>query len=100
MIDVICSKHVPAATGNFLELIKHNISSGQFHPFSCEIHSQDGTLRNEADTVMPAGQIGSMDWLLDNIEGAFPSVSSMTEEAKRIVKLQGVGTYPEQSEPS
>ncbi len=100
MIDVICSKHVPAATGHFLELIKHNISSGQFHPFSCEIHSQDGTLRNEADTVMPAGQIGSMDWLLDNIEGAFPSVSSMTEEAKRIVKLQGVGTYPEQSEPS
>ena len=100
MIDVICSKHVPAATGHFLELIKQNISSGQFHPFSCEIHSQDGTLRNEAGTVMPAGQIGSMDWLLDNIEGAFPSVSSMTEEAKRIVKLQGVGTYPEQSEPS
>lgn len=100
MIDVICSKHVPAATEHLLELIKQNISSGQFHPFSCEIHSQDGILRNEKGTVMPAGQIGSMDWLLDNIEGTFPSVSSMTEEASRIVKLQGVGKYQEQSELS
>lgn len=98
MIDVICSRYVPAATEHLLELIKQNISSGQFHPFSCEIHSQDGTLRNEKGTVMPAGQIGSMDWLLDNIEGCFPSVSSMTEEARRIIRLQGVGKYQEQSE--
>lgn len=100
MVDVICSRHVPAATGHFLEQIKQDISSGQFHPFSCEIRSQDGTLRNEQGAVMPAGQIGSMDWLLDNIDGAFPPVSSMTDEARRIVKLQGVGTYQEQSDPS
>lgn len=98
MVDVICSKHVPAPTEHFLEQIKQDISSGRFHPFSCEIRSQDGTLWNDRDTVMPAGQIGSMDWLLDNIEGAFPSISSMTEEARRIVKLQGVGKYQEQSE--
>ena len=83
---------------HFLEQIKQDISSGRFHPFSCEIRSQDGTLWNEKDTIMPAGQIGSMDWLLDNVEGAFPPISSMTEEARRIVKLQGVGKYQEQSE--
>lgn len=100
MVDVICSKHVPAATEHLLDLVKQNISSGQFHPFSCEIHSQDGILQNEKGMVMPAGQIGSMDWLLDNIDGSFPPVSSMTEEARRIVKLQGVGKYQEQSDLS
>lgn len=98
MIDVIYSKHVPAATGYLLEQIKQSISSGQFHPFSCEIRSQDGTLQNAADTVMPPEQIGSMDWLLDNIHGSFPPVSLMTEEAKRIVRLQGVGKYQEQDD--
>lgn len=93
MIDVICSKHVPTATVYLLEQIKQDISSGAFHPFSCEIRSQDGVLRNADHMVMPPEQIGSMDWLLDNIEGAFPAFSSMTEEAKRIVKLQGVGKY-------
>lgn len=95
MIDVICSKHVPSATLYLLERIKQDISSGQFHPFSCEIRSQDGTLRNADHMIMPPEQIGSMDWLLDNIHGAFPAVSFMTEEARRIVKLQGVGKYQE-----
>ncbi len=98
MIDVICSKHVPAATGYLLEQIKQSISSGHFHPFSCEIRSQDGTLQNADGMTMPPEQIGSMDWLLDNIHGSFPSISSMTEEAKRIVRLQGIGKYQEQSE--
>jgi len=97
MIDVICSKHVPAATGCLLERIKQDISSGQFHPFSCEIRSQDGTLQNADNMVMSPEQIGSMDWLLDNVHGSFPAISSMTEEARRIVKLQGVGKYQEES---
>ncbi len=98
MIDVICSKHVPAATVSLLERIKQDISLGQFHPFSCEIRSQDGTLQNADHMIMPPEQIGSMDWLADNIEGAFPAFSSMTEEAKRIVRLQGVGKYQESNE--
>lgn len=100
MIDVICSKHVPAETQRLLELVKREISSGQFHPFSGEIRSQDGTLRNAKDTVMSEQQIGSMDWLLDNVDGLFPSYDAMTEEAKRIVRLQGVGKYQEQRELS
>lgn len=96
MIDVICSKHVPAGTQQLLELIKREISSEQFHPFSGEIHSQDGTLRNAQDAIMPEQQIGSMDWLLDNVDGIFPAYESMTDEARRIVRLQGIGQYQEQ----
>lgn len=96
MIDVICSKHVPFGTQQLIELVKREISSRQFHPFFGEIRSQDGILRCEKDTVMSEQQIGSMDWLLDNVCGSFPAFDTMTEEAKRIVKLQGVGIYQEQ----
>lgn len=96
MIDVICSKHVPAKTQQLLEIVKREISSGQFHPFSGEIYAQDGTRKNPKDAVMPEQQIGSMDWLLDNVDGIFPSYDVMTDEAKRIVQLQGVGKYQEQ----
>lgn len=98
MIDLICSKHVPAGTQQLIELVKREISSGQFSPFSCEIRSQDGTIKNAKDTVMPEYGIGSMDWLSDNIEGAFPPYDLMTDEAKRIVRLQGIGSYQEQKE--
>lgn len=97
MIDVICSNHVPAGTLQLMELVKRAISSGAFHPFSGEIRSQDGTIRCEKDGVMPEQKIGSMDWLLDNVCGTFPAIDTLTEEAKRIVKLQGVGKYQEQA---
>jgi len=96
MIDLICSKHVPAATWQLVELVKREISQGQFHPFSMEIHAQDGALKNPAGSTMPEYLIGSMDWLSDNVCGSFPAYQTLTDEAKRIVKLQGVGTYQEQ----
>ena len=96
MVDVICSKHVPAGTQQLLELVKREISSGQFQPFSGEIYSQDGVLRNPKDAAMSEQQIGSMDWLLDNVQGSFPEFNTLTDEAKHIVKLQGIGKYQEQ----
>lgn len=96
MIDVICSKYVPEGTRQLLELIKREISSGQFHPFSGTIHSQDGVLRCAEDQVLTPGEIGSIDWLMDNIHGSFPDLQDMTGEAQRIVALQGVGEYQEQ----
>lgn len=96
MIDVICSKYVPESTVQLLELIKREISSGQFHPFSGKIRSGDGILRCSTDQTLTPGEIGSIDWLLDNIHGSFPALEDMTEEARQIVALQGVGEYQEQ----
>lgn len=95
MVDLICSNHVPADTRRLIELVKYSISSGQFHPFSGEIYSQDGTLRNAADSVMPEQQIGSIDWLLGNVCGGFPEYDTLTDEAKQIVRLQGIRQYQE-----
>lgn len=96
MIDLICSRSVPAEAQRLVKLLKDAISAGTFHPFACEIRSQDGTLQNAAGNTMTEEQIGSMDWLLDNVHGSFPDVEELNDEAREIVKLQGVGKYREQ----
>lgn len=96
MIDVVCSRSVPAETQRLIKFLEDAISAGSFHPFACEIRSQDGTLQNPAGNTMTEEQIGSMDWLLDNVRGSFPDVEELNDEAREIVKLQGVGKYREQ----
>lgn len=95
MIDVICSSHVPAATAQLMEALKREITSGQFQPFSGRMLDQAGVLRNEEGSVMQEAQIGSMDWLLDNVHGSFPAYEEMTDEARQIVRLQGIQQYQE-----
>ncbi len=95
LIDVICSKHVPAKTVMLIELVKREICSGAFHPFSGEIRSQDGTLKNAGEGALTEAQIGSMDWLVDNVCGMLPEFADLTETAQKIVRLQGVAKYEE-----
>lgn len=93
MIDIICSSHVPAATSRLIDAVKCEIAAGQFHPFSGQMMDQRGMLHNQDDAAMPEDQIGSMDWLLDNVHGDFPEFDEMTEEARQIVQLQGIQKY-------
>ena len=90
MIDVICSKKLPAGTLRLIELLKRDICSGSFNPFAGTIYSQDGLVHD----VMPEGitseEIITMDWLNDNIVGTIPAMDDLVEEAKPIVQVQGV----------
>ena len=95
IVDVICSNRVPERTRQLMETVRQQIVSGQFEPFSGEIHSQDGALRNASGAVMPVERIGSMDWLADNIIGSFPEPEELTESARRLVSFQGIEQYRE-----
>lgn len=95
IVDVICSNRVPERTRQLMETVRQQIVSGQFEPFSGEIHSQDGALRNASGAVMPVERIGSMDWLADNIIGSFPEPEELTEPARRLVSFQGIEQYRE-----
>lgn len=90
MIDVICSNRLPSGTVRLIELLKKNICSGDFNPFSGVIHTQDGLVHN----VMPDGitteEIVTMDWLVDNIIGSIPTMDDLAEDARPIVEVQGV----------
>lgn len=96
MIDVICSKNLPAGTLQLIKLLKKSIASGEFNPFSGTIYSQDGLVHhakcmNEDTTIgISSEEIVTMDWLADNIIGSIPVMDDLVDDAKPIVQLQGV----------
>ena len=90
VIDLICSKHVPLGVRRLLEHMKYDIGKGDVVPFFGEIYSQDGILRNKAETEMKPEDIMRMDWLVENIIGEIPTKEELEEGAKSVVELKGV----------
>lgn len=90
MIDLISSKHIPPSADRLMEIFKKQIILGEFNPFSGVIADNGGQLRcKEGETLSPEAII-TMNWLADNVEGVIPSIDELIEEARPIVKLQGV----------
>lgn len=90
VIDLICSKHVPAGVSRLIEHMKYDICHGDIVPFFGEIYSQDGILRNRSNTGMKPEDIMRMDWLVENVIGDIPALEELVEGAKSIVELKGV----------
>lgn len=90
MIDVICSKNLPAGSQWLLELIKREIAQAGYNPFSASLTAQDGTVKNTAGNCLSPEEIITMNWLLDNVEGEIPSFEDLVEEAQPMVVLQGL----------
>lgn len=89
VIDIICSKNLPQGTKRLITFLSQSIQSGSFHPFST-ICSQDGICRCREDQKLSPKEIVTMDWLADNVVGSVPRMQELTEEAKELVKLQGI----------
>lgn len=90
VIDVLCSKHLPADTAKLIELMKKNIASGDFHPLSGPLIQQGGHVHYHASEVMKPEDIMRMDWLVDNVVGSIPTVDMLREEAQPVVMLRGL----------
>lgn len=90
MIDVICSSHLPSATVQLIELLKRSICAGTFNPFSGTIYSQDGLVHTDLTGSITAEEIVTMDWLADNIIGSIPTMDELVDDAKSIVRVQGI----------
>jgi basic membrane lipoprotein Med (substrate-binding protein (PBP1-ABC) superfamily) len=95
VIDVICSQNLPEGTKKLVNLLKDNICSGEFHPFSGLLYDQEGHVRHEDEKPMAPEEIITMNWLVDNVDGVIPTMEELTEEAKQIVVLQGVNKTEE-----
>lgn len=65
---------VPRETQKLLDFIKKMIISGEFHPFTGPIYSQDGVLRVKQDQSATREQIVEMDWFVDIVESKLPPV--------------------------
>ncbi|MDE6635456.1 MAG: BMP family ABC transporter substrate-binding protein [Lachnospiraceae bacterium] len=90
MIDIICSTRLPSGTVRLIELLKKSICSGDFNPFSGTIYSQDGPVHSNMSDSITTEEIITMDWLADNIIGSIPTMDDLVEDARQIVKVQGV----------
>lgn len=90
VIDVICSQNMPHGTHRLITFLKNSIRSGTFQPFEGIIFSQEGIVQsNETDSMTPE-EIVTMNWLAENVVGRIPEFDELTDEAKSLVKLQGV----------
>ena len=90
VIDVICSNNLPIETTKLVQVMKHAISTGLFHPFAGPLTDQNGTLRcGETELIKPE-DIMTMNWLVDNIVGSIPNIDDLIDEAKPVVQLRGL----------
>ncbi len=90
VIDVICSKNMPRGTNRLITFLTNSIKAGNFHPFESDIYSRDGICRCGENNKLTPKEIVTMNWLVENIVGSIPEPDEMTEEARELVKLQGI----------
>lgn len=91
VIDLICSNHVPAGVQRLAKYIEHNVRAGDLVPFYGEIRAQDGSVKNREDEEMTPFGIMEMDWLVENVVGEIPAAEQITDDAKSVVEIKGVG---------
>ncbi len=98
VIDIICSHKVPEPTMRLIQLMKGAIRNGTFHPFGGTLYTQDGPIEADEAHFLKPEEIISMNWLAENVIGSFPEWEALNEEAKAIVRLQGVDVKEEKEE--
>lgn len=89
-IDVIFSQKLPSGTRQLIWMLKNQIASNTFTPFSGDITDQEGIVRNKAGHVMSYEEIINMNWLADNIVGEIPDVSTLDESCHELISQLGI----------
>ena len=91
VVDTILSLHVPTGVKKLVALMEENLKSGDFKPFSGILTAQNGVeITHDEKTLISPKDIMTMDWLLENVDGRIPQMSELQEEAKEVVRVQGV----------
>lgn len=73
LVDIFYSlTHVPRETQRLIDFIKKMIIQNEYSVFSGPIYDREGNLRVAEEQTASFEQIFSMDWLVDNVDGAIP----------------------------
>ena len=89
-IDIVMAEDVDAGLRRLVELVKAHIREGVFWPFEGLIRDRDGMARCPADGRLTPADLIAMDWLTDNVIGAFPAIDDLKPQARALVELQGI----------
>lgn len=91
VIDVLCSRGLPAETQRLVSLLRQAVCSRDFDPFAGVLYAQGGRVVMPADhSRLTAEQVITMDWLANNVIGRIPRFDELIDEAKPLVSLIGV----------
>ncbi len=88
VVELLYIQKLPAGTRRLLELLKTAIIDRSFHPFGGRLLSQTGVVQEEGE--LSAEEIARMDWLAQNVLGSLPAMEELTEEAQKLVAVQGI----------
>lgn len=90
VLDVVCSTRLPIGTKRLVDLLKHTIRTGEFHPFSGVLYSQQGVVQSDPERSLTPEEIIAMDWLAENVIGFIPKMEELQEEALPVMEQQGL----------
>lgn len=90
VIDIIYSNNLPTGIVKLVELMKNNIASGVFNPFTGPITDQNDILQLDIYKILKPEEIMTMDWLYNNVIGNIPDVDDLIDSAKAVVTLRGL----------
>jgi len=88
VVDIRYTRNLPTENRRLVEFLKDSMISGAFRPFAGKLCAQDHIVQ-EAGELRPEEIVG-MDWLAENVVGAIPTAEELTEEAQKLIRLQGV----------
>ena len=89
VVDVLCSHSLPQGTLRLAGLLKKAVAQGLLQPFSGPLYAQQGPVQQTDGALAPQDVI-TMDWLCSNVVGRIPAYDELIDEAKPMVRLQGV----------
>ena len=84
------SQNLPIGTQKLLTMLKRAIATGEYHPFSGILYSQNGMIQSDPDKILSPEEIITMDWLADNVIGTIPKSRELKEQAKPVTLQSGV----------
>lgn len=88
VVDLYYAKALPSGTRRLVGFLREALISGTFRPFAGKLYAQDRVVQEEGE-LDPARIVG-MDWLAENVNGSIPAPEELTEEARKLVALQGI----------
>ena len=89
IVDVLCSRRLPAGTRRLAGVLRDAIRAERLDPFYGVLMNQQGHVVYGEDGPLPARQILSMNWLSTHVEGSIPKPEELTDHAREMMRVQG-----------
>jgi len=91
VVDLRCTEAVPREAARLVELLRSDLIAGRFRPFAGPLTDREGRQVLGEGGELTAEEIVKMDWLAENVEGEIPAMDALTQEARELCRIQGLG---------